>query len=87
MPAGNASGTAALGSAVVNGAGTALTGQGYFAASSLTGGGFDSLTLPGTVRAYTTGALYARASGYITSWAHDIGAHVKGHPAPSYSTR
>ena len=37
----------------------------------------QALSLPGTVRAYTTGALYARASGYITSWAHDIGAHVK----------
>ncbi len=37
----------------------------------------QELSLPGTVRAFTTGALYARASGYITSWAHDIGAHVK----------
>lgn len=35
------------------------------------------LTLPGTVRAYTTGSLYARASGYVTAWHKDIGAHVK----------
>ena len=37
----------------------------------------QELTLPGTVRAYTTGSLYARASGYITSWTKDIGARVK----------
>ena len=37
----------------------------------------QELTLPGTVRAYNTGSLYARASGYITSWSQDIGAHVK----------
>ena len=36
----------------------------------------QELTLPGTVRAYTTGSLYARASGYITSWTKDIGARV-----------
>ncbi len=34
------------------------------------------LSLPGTVRAFNTGSLYARASGYITSWTKDIGAHV-----------
>jgi len=37
----------------------------------------QELTLPGTISAYTTGSLYARASGYITSWSKDIGAHVK----------
>ncbi len=37
----------------------------------------QELTLPGTVNAYTTGSLFARASGYITSWSKDIGAHVK----------
>ena len=41
------------------------------------GPGFDDLELPGTVRAYTAGALYARASGYITAWHRDIGARVK----------
>ena len=39
--------------------------------------GVQDLTLPGTVNAYTTGSLYARASGYISSWSRDIGAHVK----------
>ena len=34
------------------------------------------LALPGTVRAFNTGSLFARASGYITSWTKDIGAHV-----------
>lgn len=37
----------------------------------------QELTLPGTIQAYSFGSLYARASGYITSWTHDIGAHVK----------
>lgn len=37
----------------------------------------QQLSLPGTVSAYTTGSLYARASGYITSWSKDIGARVK----------
>ena len=37
----------------------------------------QDLTLPGTVSAYTTGSLYARASGYITAWTKDIGASVK----------
>ena len=37
----------------------------------------QELSLPGTVNAFTTGSLYGRASGYITSWSRDIGAHVK----------
>jgi membrane fusion protein (multidrug efflux system) len=37
----------------------------------------QDLSLPGTVSAYSTGSLYARASGYIRSWNKDIGAHVK----------
>ena len=37
----------------------------------------QALSLPGTVRANYTGSLYARASGYITAWHHDIGSHVK----------
>ncbi len=32
--------------------------------------------LPGNVAAFTTGSLFARASGYITAWNKDIGAHV-----------
>ncbi len=33
--------------------------------------------LPGNVSAFYTGSIYARASGYITAWYKDIGAHVK----------
>jgi membrane fusion protein, multidrug efflux system len=35
------------------------------------------LVLPGNVNAYNTGSLFARASGYVTAWRQDIGAHVK----------
>ena len=41
------------------------------------GPAFDDLELPGTVRAFTAGALYARASGYVTAWHKDIGARVR----------
>ncbi len=41
------------------------------------GPGEEDLTLPGTVNAYTNGTLFARASGYVTSWSKDIGAHVR----------
>ena len=37
----------------------------------------DDLELPGTVRAFTAGALYARASGYVTAWHKDLGARVR----------
>jgi membrane fusion protein, multidrug efflux system len=36
----------------------------------------QELILPGTVNAFVTGSLFARASGYITAWNRDIGAHV-----------
>jgi membrane fusion protein, multidrug efflux system len=36
----------------------------------------QDLVLPGNVAAFTTGSLFARASGYITVWHKDIGAHV-----------
>jgi RND family efflux transporter MFP subunit len=39
--------------------------------------GETQLTLPGNVSAFNTGALFARASGYITTWEKDIGAAVK----------
>ncbi|WP_348626733.1 efflux RND transporter permease subunit [Methylocella silvestris] len=35
------------------------------------------LTLPGDVAAFNTGSIYARASGYVTSWKKDIGDRVK----------
>jgi membrane fusion protein, multidrug efflux system len=37
----------------------------------------QELVLPGNVAAFNTGSLFARASGYITAWHKDIGAHVK----------
>ncbi len=40
------------------------------------GSGQQDLILPGNVAAYITGSLFARASGYITTWNKDIGAHV-----------
>lgn len=41
------------------------------------GPGEEQLTLPGTVNAFYTGSIFARASGYVTAWRKDIGAHVK----------
>src|ERR1700759_511519 len=40
------------------------------------GPGEQELVLPGNVAAFNTGSLFARASGYITTWNKDIGAHV-----------
>jgi membrane fusion protein, multidrug efflux system len=40
------------------------------------GSGEQELVLPGNVAAFITGSLFARASGYITAWSKDIGAHV-----------
>ncbi len=37
----------------------------------------EELTLPGTLNAFYTGSLYARASGYVTAWNKDIGAQVR----------
>jgi membrane fusion protein (multidrug efflux system) len=37
----------------------------------------EKLILPGSISAFTTGTLFARASGYITAWNKDIGASVK----------
>jgi RND family efflux transporter MFP subunit len=36
----------------------------------------EQLILPGNVNAFFTGSLFARASGYVTAWHKDIGAHV-----------
>lgn len=36
----------------------------------------QELVLPGNIAAFNTGSLFARASGYITAWSKDIGAHV-----------
>jgi RND family efflux transporter MFP subunit len=46
----------------------------------------EDLILPGNVNAYYTGTLFARASGYVTAWHKDIGAHVtKGETLASIS--
>jgi membrane fusion protein, multidrug efflux system len=37
----------------------------------------QSLLLPGNVSAFNSSSLFARASGYVTAWHSDIGAHLK----------
>jgi membrane fusion protein, multidrug efflux system len=37
----------------------------------------QTLLLPGNVSAFNSSSLFARASGYVTAWHYDIGAHVK----------
>jgi len=39
--------------------------------------GKEDLVLPGTMQAYVESPLYARTSGYIKKWYHDIGTRVK----------
>jgi len=41
------------------------------------GAATDTFALPGNVTAYTDSPIYARTSGYLTKWYHDIGSHVK----------
>ncbi|MGC9292475.1 MAG: efflux RND transporter periplasmic adaptor subunit [Acidobacteriaceae bacterium] len=35
------------------------------------------LVLPGTIQAYLDAPIYARTNGYVRSWYHDIGSHVR----------
>jgi RND family efflux transporter MFP subunit len=35
------------------------------------------IVLPGNMQAYTLAPIYARTAGYVKSWSHDIGAHVR----------
>jgi RND family efflux transporter MFP subunit len=37
----------------------------------------NDIFLPANVQAYQQTALYPRATGYLASWTHDIGSHVK----------
>jgi membrane fusion protein, multidrug efflux system len=37
----------------------------------------QSLLLPGSVSAFNSSSLFARASGYVTAWHSDLGTHVK----------
>jgi len=39
--------------------------------------GEAELVLPGNIDAFYTGLIFARASGYVSEWYQDIGAHVK----------
>jgi RND family efflux transporter MFP subunit len=38
--------------------------------------GNDNLALPGTLQAYVESPIYARTSGYLRKWYHDIGTRV-----------
>jgi len=35
------------------------------------------IVLPGNMQAYTQAPIYARTTGYVKAWYHDIGSHVK----------
>jgi len=37
----------------------------------------QTLTLPGNIQPFNKAAIYARVNGYVKSWDHDIGTHVK----------
>ena len=37
----------------------------------------EDLVLPGTIQAYVESPIYARTSGYLKKWYHDIGSHVR----------
>jgi len=39
--------------------------------------GQEDLVLPGTMQAYVESPIYARTSGYVKKWYHDIGTRVK----------
>jgi len=41
------------------------------------GSGQEDLVLPGTMQAYVESPIYARTSGYVKKWYHDIGTRVK----------
>lgn len=37
----------------------------------------QEIVLPGTIQAYRDAPIYARTNGYVKSWSHDIGSHVR----------
>jgi len=37
----------------------------------------QEIILPGNVQAFTMAPIYARTTGYVKAWYHDIGSHVK----------
>lgn len=49
--------------------------------------GQEDLVLPGTMQAYVESPIYARTSGYVKKWYHDIGARVRqGEPLADIDT-
>src|SRR5215470_4974062 len=47
----------------------------------------EDLVLPGTMQAYVESPIYARTSGYLKRWYHDIGTRVKrGEPLAEIDT-
>ncbi len=42
------------------------------------GDGEQSMTLPGHLDAWISTTIHARVGGYLKTWSHDIGSHVKG---------
>jgi hypothetical protein len=41
----------------------------------------EDLVLPSTLQAYTESPIYARTTGYLKTWYHDIGSHARNRPA------
>ncbi len=41
------------------------------------GAPIQEVVLPSTIQAYRDAPIYARTSGYVTSWTHDIGSRVR----------
>ncbi|QHN05093.1 efflux RND transporter periplasmic adaptor subunit [Granulicella sp. WH15] len=37
----------------------------------------QEIVLPGNVQAFTLAPIYARTTGYVKTWSHDIGSHVR----------
>jgi RND family efflux transporter MFP subunit len=37
----------------------------------------QEIVLPGNIQAFTMAPIYARTTGYVKAWYHDIGSHVK----------
>ena len=36
----------------------------------------QEIVLPGNMQAFTLAPIYARTTGYVKAWYHDIGSHV-----------
>ncbi len=47
------------------------------AVTAKSGEPMQEVILPGTIQAYRDAPIYARTSGYVKSWSHDIGSHVR----------